>query len=149
MKAKILPASRKIKEVEKERAERRKVRKRTKGVAGAPTAAAVGSSAGGSGDVEMSDATAATATTTAAASNNEETTTKEDKGKSSVLGGVLEDEGIYRAKEATEFEALVDASLKKDLGCSTTALYELVGQYLFFVFLLQPFYHSSRFVPKC
>ena len=97
----------------------------------------------------MSDATAATATATVAAASNNETTTKEDKGKASVLEGDLEDEGIYRAKEATEFGALVDASLKKDLGCSTTALYELVGQYLFFVFLLQPFYHSSRFVSKC
>jgi ubiquitin carboxyl-terminal hydrolase 14 len=73
----------------------------------------------------MSDATIATATATA--SSTEETTTKEDKGKGPVLGGDLEEEGIYRAREAAEFEALVDSSLKNDLGCSTTGLYELVA----------------------
>jgi ubiquitin carboxyl-terminal hydrolase 14 len=72
----------------------------------------------------MSDST--TTTATAIASNNEDTTTK-DKGKEPILGGDLEDEGIYRAKEAAEFEALVDSSLKNDLGSSTTGLYELVA----------------------
>jgi len=74
----------------------------------------------------MSDATTATANTSPTASNNEDTTTK-DKGKAPVLGGVLEDESIYRAREAAEFEALVDSSLKNDLGCSTTGFYELVA----------------------
>ena len=115
-------------EVEKERGERRKVRKRTKVAGGASSSTAA---AGGLGDVEMSDVTLATATATATASNDEETSTKEDKGKGPVLGGELEDEGIYRAREAAEFEALVDPSLKNDLGCSTTGLYELVGLYLF------------------
>lgn len=149
LKAKILPASRKIKEVEKERAERRKVRKRTKAAGGvsssSSTATVVGGPAGGAGDIEMSDATTATATATASASNNEDTTAKEDKGKAPVLGGNLEDEGTYRSKEAAEFEALVDLSLKNDLGCSTTGLYELVGLYIFFlilplIFLVGPFY---------
>jgi ubiquitin carboxyl-terminal hydrolase 14 len=121
-------------EVEKERGERRKVRKRTKAAGGtSSSSAAAGGPAGRSGDVEMSDATVATAT--AASSNNGEATTKEDKGKEPVLGGDLEEEGIYRAREAAEFEALVDSGLKNDLGCSTTGLYELVG--LFFRFLLQ------------
>jgi len=114
-------------EVEKERGERRKVRKRTKAAGGisSSSAAAAGGPAGRSGDVEMSDATITTATATI--SNNEETTTKEDKGKGPVLGGDLEDEGVYRARESAEFEALVDSSLKNDLGCSTTGLYELVA----------------------
>ena len=133
--------------MEKERGERRKVRKRTKAASGTSSssaAAAAGGPAERSGDVEMSDATTATATATA--SNDEETTTKEDKGKGPVLGGDLEDEGIYRAKEAAEFEALVDASLKNDLGCSTTGLYELVGLYLFlyFRFLLRALYISPN-----
>jgi hypothetical protein len=133
-------------EVEKERGERRKVRKRTKAAGGtSSSSAAAGGPAGRSGDVEMSDATIATATATA--SNDEETTTKEDKGKGPDLGGELEDEGIYRAREAAEFEALVDSSLKNDLGCSTTGLYELVGLYLFsslyfFRFLLQALFLS-------
>ena len=125
--------------MEKERGERRKVRKRTKDVGGASassslTTAGVGGSAGGSGDVEMSDATTAIANTTPTASNNEDTTIK-DKGKAPVLGGDLEDESICRAREAAEFEALVDSSLKNDLGCSTTGFYELVGLYLFFFVL--------------
>jgi ubiquitin carboxyl-terminal hydrolase 14 len=147
LKSKLLPASRKVKEVEKERGERRKVRRKTKTAGGtlsppSSAAAAAGGSAGRSGDVEMYDATTATATATA--SNDEETTTKEDKGKGPVPGGDLEDEGIYRAKEAAEFEALVDSSLKDDLGCSTTGLYELVGLYLFLLF-----HFLLRFIFKC
>jgi ubiquitin carboxyl-terminal hydrolase 14 len=53
LKGKLLPVSRRLKEVEKERAERRKVRKRTKHVA-ASSAATTGST-----DVEMADASAA------------------------------------------------------------------------------------------
>jgi ubiquitin carboxyl-terminal hydrolase 14 len=126
-------------EVEKERGERRKVRKRTK-VADGTSSSSAAAAAGRSGDVEMSDATIAT--TTATASNDVETTTKEDKGKGPVLGGGLEDEGIYRAREAAEFEALVDTSLKNDLGCSTTGLYELVGLYLFLVYLFRFLLHA-------
>ena len=130
LKTKLLPASRKVMEVEKERGERRKVRKRTKAAGGSSSSSAsAGGLAGRSGDVEMSDATIATAAATA--SNGEETTNKEDKGKGPVLGGDLEDEGVYRAREAAEFQALVDSSLKNDLGCSTTGLYELVGLCLF------------------
>lgn len=124
--------------MEKERGERRKVRKRTKAASGTSSSFAAGGLAGRSGDVEMSDSTIATATATA--SNDEETTSKEDKGKGPVLGGDLEDEGIYRAKEAAEFEALVDSSLKNDLGCSTTGLYELVGLYLFLLIFSAFFY---------
>ena len=126
-------------EVEKERGERRKVRKRTKAAGGTSSSStAAGGPAGRSGDVEMSDATTtATAAATATGSKDAEMTTKEDKGKGPVLGGDLEDESIYRAKEAAEFEALVDSGLKNDLGCSTTGLYELVGLYLFLLYLLR------------
>jgi len=110
--------------VEKERGERRKIRKRTK-AAGGPSSSSTAARAEASGDVEMSDATTVTASATATTSNDENTSTQ-DKGKA-LPGGDLEDEGIYRAKEATEFEALVDSSLKNDLGCSTTGFYELVA----------------------
>ena len=133
--------------MEKERGERRKVRKRTKAAAGTSSssaAAAAEGPTGRSGDVEMSDATIATAT--AAASNDEETITKEDKGKGPVLGGDLEDEGIYRAREAAEFEALVDSGLKNDLGCSTTGLYELVGLYLLPLYLFPLFSSTGLFL---
>ena len=131
--------------MEKERAERRKVRKRTKAAGGASsssTTAAAGGPAGSSGDVAMSDSTTTTtATITATVSNDENPTTKEDKGKTPVLGGDLEDEGVYRAKETAEFEALVDSSLKDDLGCSTTGLYELVGLYSSFSSSSPPMVH--------
>ncbi|KAJ3574855.1 hypothetical protein NP233_g1485 [Leucocoprinus birnbaumii] len=66
LKNKLIPASRKLKEVEKERGERRKVRKRTKAVATstvtkntpAPPAAEAAASTGG--DVTMADAGAST-----------------------------------------------------------------------------------------
>ena len=129
-------------EVEKERGERRKVRKRTKAAGGTTSSSAA--AAGRSGDVEMSDVTITTAAATTA-SNDEETTSKEDKGKGPVLGGDLEDEGIYRAREAAEFDALVDPSLKNDLGCSTTGLYELVGLYLFFFSIISAFFYNPAF----
>jgi ubiquitin carboxyl-terminal hydrolase 14 len=140
----LVPANRKLKEVEKERGERRKIRKRTKAAGGA-SSSSTAVRAEASGDVEMSDAATATASATATTSNDENTSTQ-DKGKA-VPGGDLEDEGIYRAKEAGEFEALVDSSLKNDLGCSTTGFYELVGPYFFFSILMfsspDSFYHSS------
>ena len=134
--------------MEKERAERRKVRKRTKVATASSSTAAAGGPAGGSGDVEMSDATTATATTTViTTSNNEDTTTNEEKGKAPVLGGDLEDEGTYRAKEAAEFGDLVDSSLKNDLGCSTTGLYELVGLYFFLrSFFSKPLLYSQMLI---
>jgi len=109
LKQKLLPASRKLKEFERERAERRKVRAKTKVVApSAPVPSAVGSSSSGepaateAGDVEMADADAS-------------------------KGGELQDEEVYREKEAQELDALVDPSVKEDIGTSATGLYELVG----------------------
>ncbi|KAF9221830.1 cysteine proteinase [Gyrodon lividus] len=103
LKDKLIPVSRRLKEIEKERAERRKVRKRTKNVqqSGAPAAAADGPSMN-------VDEPAAPAPTTE-------------------VPGELEDEGIYRANELRELEALVDPELKADSGCSVTGLYELVA----------------------
>ena len=42
--------------------------------------------------------------------------------------GELESEDVYRARELSELEALVDPELKADFGCSMTGVYELVGE---------------------
>lgn len=97
---KLLPVSRRLKEIEKERFERIKVRKRTKNGAPAPPP---------TGESSMNvDGSAAASTT-----------------------GELEDESVYRAKELSELEALVDPELKADYGCSVTGLYDLVCEYRF------------------
>ncbi|KAH9851300.1 cysteine proteinase [Lenzites betulinus] len=118
LREKLLPVSRRLKEVEKERAERRKVRKRTK--AALPVKDK-------EGDVQMADAaapeaSASTSTGDAAAATPE----GGDKGKA-VAGAELEDESVYRAKEGAELEALVHADIKADVGASTTGQYELVA----------------------
>lgn len=126
LKAKLMPASRRLKDIERERQERRKVRKRTKTVA--PGAARA------STDVEMADAntsaesTAGASGSTSVAAGSSATTTgaDEDKGKQKA-GGELEDENVYREKEAKELEALISPELQSDIGCSVTGLYELVG----------------------
>lgn len=111
LKTKLLPVSRRLKELEKERGERRKVRKRTK--VAAPTASSstpVPVPAGETGgDVTMGDETTTEAKTT--------------------LGGELEDESVYRAKEVAELEALLSDDVKKDIGCSGSGLYDLVGEF--------------------
>ncbi|KAF6749758.1 ubiquitin carboxyl-terminal hydrolase 6 [Ephemerocybe angulata] len=103
---KLIPVSRKLKEVERERAERRKIRKKTKVVQPAAPAASTSTStpatpaAEGEADVEMADA---------------------DK------GGELEPESVYHAKEVAELDALVSPDLKTDVGSSAAGLYELVA----------------------
>ena len=121
LKAKLLPVSRKLKEVEKERTERRKVRKRTKtapsssastSTAVSDAAVAVTAGTGATGDVEMADAAPAS---------------------TEVKGGDLEAESVYREKEAKELAELVDPSVKSDVGCSATGLYDLVGTSFHFI----------------
>ncbi|KDQ55955.1 hypothetical protein JAAARDRAFT_36745 [Jaapia argillacea MUCL 33604] len=121
LKAKLAPVNRKLLDVEKERFERRKVRRRTKGVAAASTSK--------DGDVEMGDATSSAAPTAAPTTSTEETKAEgaEDKGKGKLEAGELEDESVYRERELKELNALVDEGLKNDVGCSTSGLYELVA----------------------
>ncbi|TFK72374.1 cysteine proteinase [Pluteus cervinus] len=117
LKTRLLPVSRRLKEIEKERFERQKIRKRTKVAApsaassAAPAAASSGVAATpvtAGGDVEMQDGNA-TAVPSAAA------------------GGELEDEHVYRARELAELEGLVNEDVKKDTGASVSGLYELVA----------------------
>ncbi|KAH7928034.1 cysteine proteinase [Leucogyrophana mollusca] len=99
LKGKLTPVSRRLKEIEKERSQRRKVRKRTKA-----TQEASSSTRAKDGDVEMGDAPA--------------------PAPDSID---LEDENVYRTRELAELEALVDADAKADYGCSVTGLYDLVA----------------------
>ncbi|KAF8968863.1 hypothetical protein BDZ97DRAFT_1798491 [Flammula alnicola] len=102
LRAKLLPANRKLKEIEKERGERRKVRKRTKQAAATAVPPTI--------DVEMAD-------TTGVVVNAEGATVGEDKSKEIVLG----------KKEFAELAQLIDVDVKSDVGCSATGLYELVA----------------------
>jgi ubiquitin carboxyl-terminal hydrolase 14 len=127
----MIPVSRRLKEIEKERTERRKVRKRTKASSGGPNAD-VNSSKGGDRDSEMADIStsvsggSANATVSTAAAGG--STTEGDGDEKGKVPGELEDEGVYLAKEVKELEALVDPGVKSDIGCSVSGLYDLVGK---------------------
>jgi ubiquitin carboxyl-terminal hydrolase 14 len=105
LKAKLLPASRRLQEIEKERSERRKVRKRTKNVANSSSSAA-----------------APEASTTLPAEADETV-------RPEPVAGELDDESVYREKERAELEALANAEVKADIGASWSGLYELVGEW--------------------
>jgi ubiquitin carboxyl-terminal hydrolase 14 len=125
LRAKLLPASRKLKEIEKERDERRKVRKRTKQVSGPASGPSVATSVSVptvAGDVEMVDAAAVEATSAEGAAVAEVI----GKDKDASAGGE-EDEFSCRKTEAEEFSKLIDNDVKNDIGASSTGLYELVG----------------------
>lgn len=122
LKRKLANANGKVKEIERERAERRKVRMRTKMVPGDssvpssasastdPSGSAVGNMA--SEDVAMADAS------------------DESKGKEKArepVAGELEDEAVLRERESKAFEASIDPELKADTGASVTGLFELCG----------------------
>ncbi|KAF8889053.1 hypothetical protein BD779DRAFT_1521718 [Infundibulicybe gibba] len=108
LKSKLLPVSRRLKELEKERSERRKVRKRTKNPSAAPFVS--GSEAAERADVAM----AVDATILADPSH---------VGPNQELG----DESEYREKEKKELEELIPEDIKSDVGCSVSGLYELVA----------------------
>jgi len=100
LKAKLTPVSSRLKAIEKERAERRKVRKRTKVVQEASSSSSRPEQ--GTPDVEMAPVAAE-------------------------VPGDLEEESVYRAREVEELEGLVSADLMSDYGCSVTGLYDLVA----------------------
>ncbi|KAJ6554509.1 hypothetical protein B0H19DRAFT_1153877 [Mycena capillaripes] len=135
LKARLLPVSRRLKAVEKEREERRKVRRRTKANVVVLT----------SGDHELSRSLIPAGIPTmraeeyfgtemevdgeggAQAEGGAEGAAGESKGKAKEDGGALEPESVYRERELAELEALVDPGLKNDVGCSVSGLYELVA----------------------
>ena len=108
-------------DIEKERGERRKVRKRSKQAIadlGLPSTSVVPSTT----DVEMGDASGIATTTDATAVVEGEDTSKQ------TVPGELEDEAVARKREAAELEALISPQVKADVGASATGLYELVGE---------------------
>ncbi|GBE86944.1 Ubiquitin carboxyl-terminal hydrolase 6 [Sparassis crispa] len=120
LKAKLLPVSTKLKEIEKERAERGKVRKRSK----VPKPAAAVKDA----DVEMADAGASSSAPSAPATEapvQAEAGDSEDKGKGMAVE--LEEESVYREREVKVLDELVHPDFKADMGCSACGLYELVA----------------------
>ncbi|EIM84385.1 cysteine proteinase [Stereum hirsutum FP-91666 SS1] len=131
LKTKLLPASRRLKEIEKERAERRKVRKRTKEAQEAQSKAAASASA------SASNAESATATTTTTAPDGGDVQMAEGAatvdadaemvtGENAVEETMTEEERA-REKERRELEQLVDPEVRDDVGSSETGLYELVA----------------------
>jgi ubiquitin carboxyl-terminal hydrolase 14 len=103
LKAKLQPASRRLMEIEKDRMERRKVRKRVKNKASTSQTAAPPDSTPTAEEAVM------------------------DIDKKPEEGGDLEDESVYRKKELEELEGLISPDVKADVGASPTGLYELVG----------------------
>lgn len=102
---KLSPVNARLKEIEKDRAERRKVRKRTKMA-----------KKDKEGDVEMGDSNAA-----AGASSSE------PKPKAELQPGDLPDEQEARTKEAEELKGLIHPDVAKDVGANVTGMYDLVA----------------------
>lgn len=106
LKEKLLPVSRRLKEITNGRLERRKVRKRTKAPAAGPSVAESRGTLAAPVVSPSSDEVVAQAETNVD----------------------LLPEPEYRVKEKAELEALVDEGIKADIGSSWTGLYELVGE---------------------
>ncbi|KIL65371.1 hypothetical protein M378DRAFT_186464 [Amanita muscaria Koide BX008] len=117
LKAKLVPVNRRLLEIEKDRGERRKIRKRTKGVVGASSSSSGAQTA--DRDVEMANASGPASVTATAASPSGSTEQAE--------AVKLEDETVYRAKELAELEGLIHPDLKQDVGSSVSGLYDLVA----------------------
>jgi ubiquitin carboxyl-terminal hydrolase 14 len=90
-------------EIEKERMERGKIRKRTKNKASTSQTTAPPDSASSTEGAVM------------------------DVDKKPEEGGDLEDEPVYRKKELEELDGLISPDVKADVGASPTGLYELIG----------------------
>jgi ubiquitin carboxyl-terminal hydrolase 14 len=116
LRGKMQPVARKRAEIEQARDERRKVRKRTRVAVPAtqPSETSAGSAVettaegSGGGDVEMTEPAA----------------------EQSAADVELQPEEWYREREKTELEALIDPSIKADVGASQTGLYDLVGEFV-------------------
>ncbi|SJX66099.1 related to ubiquitin-specific protease [Sporisorium reilianum f. sp. reilianum] len=114
-----------IKQIEKDRDERAKIRKRAKARRIAEEKAAREAKKDGTDDVAMTDAAAA-----ATASTGDATAAAEGgPAADSKLGVALsEDEELaQRAKEREQIQSTIHADLLADTGCNASALYELVG----------------------
>lgn len=140
LRERLLPANKLLKDIDRNRAERRKVRKRTK------TAIAT---SGASEDVEMGDVSRTNVSAgvagpsspvllqTPVPAGSEPLTADEAaaamapaqdvKGKGKEDGAALEPESEYRTRELEQLQAVIPAEVRNDVGSSNTGLYELVG----------------------
>ena len=101
-------------ELEKDRMERRKIRKRMRNKASTSQTAAPSDSTPPAEGATM------------------------DVDRKPEEGGDLEDESVYRKKELEELEGLISPDVKADIGASPTGLYELVGTCTAFFFRPHP-----------
>jgi ubiquitin carboxyl-terminal hydrolase 14 len=113
LREKMLPVARKRIEVEKARDERRKVRIRTR--------VAVTSSQSPSTNIQSSNE----ANTQAPGGGDVE---MNESGQEQHADDELRPEEWYREQERADLEALIDPSIKADIGASQTGLYDLVGR---------------------
>lgn len=127
LKAKVLPAKDKIITIGKERDERMKIRRKARARKDEANAAAnAAASVKASSDAPRpADDMAVDATSEAMAS----TSTTETPAASAQLGVALTDEEelTLREKERREADAAINEELRKDTGCNSSGLYELVG----------------------
>jgi ubiquitin carboxyl-terminal hydrolase 14 len=107
LKSKLAPVSSRLKAIEKERAERRKVRKRTK---------------------VAQEASSSSSSRPEQGTSNAEVIPDVEMAPADEVPGDLEEESVYRTREARELEGLVSPDLTSDYGCSVTGLYDLVGK---------------------
>jgi ubiquitin carboxyl-terminal hydrolase 14 len=113
LREKMQPVARKRIEVEKARDERRKVRKRTR--------AAVTSSQPPSTNIQPSNE----ANTQTPGGGDVD---MNEPGQEQHVDDELRPEEWYREQERADLEALIDPSIKADIGASQTGLYDLVGR---------------------
>ena len=130
LREKMRPVASRRSEIEKARDERRKVRKRTR--AAVPAAHAPSVNAG------------STTEANAEVPGSGDVGTIEPEPEQSA-GGELRPEEWYRDQEIAELEALVDPSIKGDIGASQTGLYDLVGELLPFSSLMVHFNAGETF----
>ena len=126
LKAKLLPINVRLKEIEKSRAERRNVRKKTKSAVSPGAPAPTGSApiappmvaAGGAvDDVTMSDGA------------DSDPVVAPESINVVVHSETIEDEASIREREAAELVGLLPDDLKADVGANYSGLYELVGKW--------------------
>jgi len=121
LKEKLTPVNVKMKEVERDRRERRKIRRKTKKAVESVT------EPGATGDVTMADVSAPADSATAAAAVAAGDDTAAATGTVTNAQPELEEESVYVEKERKEIMNLVDADVRKDVGASISALYDLFG----------------------
>jgi ubiquitin carboxyl-terminal hydrolase 14 len=117
LKQKLLPVNTRIKEIEKERDERRKVRKRTKKTqtTNMPVDRLGGPAPSASPEIIVGGSSSLVADEMEV--NNIVT----------IVTGDEVDEGAIRKREEEELMGLVHPDLRADVGANFTGLYELVG----------------------